>query len=920
VSALPSGTVTFLFTDIESSTRLWEQHPELMAVALVRHEGLLRSAIEASGGCVFKTGGDSFCAAFTSAGHAVTAAAAAQRSLHAEVWPDGATIRVRMALHTGECQERDGDYFGPEVNRTARLEDIAHGGQVVLSRTTAGVVRDQLPPEMRLVDLGLHRLKDLDRPEEVHQLAIDGVPSQFPPLRSKRTDTPTNLTEPLSSFVGRQPEIAEIATLLKRHRLVTLVGSGGIGKTRLATEVGRSLLGAADDGVWLVELAAVSDPDLVASEVLRDLDIGEQSGKRAVETLVEVLANQGRLIILDNCEQVADGCAAVVTAVMRRCAETKLLLTSREPLRVDGEAIYRVPSLSLPPEHVDDADDLAGSGAVALFVERVSAQASVSQLSDDNAPLVAAVCRRLDGMPLALELATARLRSMSLRQLHDRLEQRFGLLTGGSRVALPRHQTLRALVDWSYDLLPAAEQAMFRRVSVFVDGFDIEAAERVCCLGDMLAPDVADRLASLVDKSLVVAEPYEDAVRYRLQETLRQYGAERLAEAEPGPSGVAEADLVAAAHADHYLAFAEQVGPALEGRFVHQWVRRIDVEELNLRAAIEHSLAGVEGAERVLSQFWTLRHYWHYARQPAQALVLLERAREQAGPGITPESEGRAFYCKSLLLNLVDRRLQLESISKALELARVAGDVTLEADALARNSRSLADNGRGSEALDAGAEALRLARRIGDPVLLGMVLYQYASVLDETDATGAEIIYREALDLVERTGDARTAWHLHNNYACLLIAEGRIGEARRHLEVAVDLNGNELTTRSASAYNNLGWVMLQEGDPSLAASYHRDVLRSSRLNGTVWMIPYAMLGMARCATQLGELERAAVLHGGAAAALAPVAHQWEALEETLRARDLERLGEALGETLETLYERGLAMPQAEMVKLALSRP
>jgi tetratricopeptide (TPR) repeat protein len=441
----------------------------------------------------------------------------------------------------------------------------------------------------------------------------------------------------------------------------------------------------------------------------------------------------------------------------------------------------------------------------------------------------------------------------------------------------------------------------------------------VCCLNDIAAADMADHLASLVDKSLVVAEPYEDIVRYRLQETLRQYGTERLAETTSGSLGPGEADLVHAAHADHYLGFAEQVGPNLDGRFVHQWVRRLDVEELNLRAAIAHSLGTTDGADRVLGQFWCLRRYWHYARQPAQALVLLERARERAGPGITPEREGRALYCTSLLLNLVDRRLQLEAISTALDLARAAGDATLEADAMARTSRSLADNGRGPEALEVGAKALTLARQIGEPVLLGTVLYQYASVLDETDAAVAEAVYLEALGLVEESGDERTAWHLHNNYACLLIAEGNIGAAKRHLEVAIELNGNELTTRSASAYNNLGWVMLQEGDALLAASYHRDVLRSSRLNGTVWMIPYALLGMARCATQLGAFERAALLHGGAAASLEPVAAQWEVLEETLRAKDIGRLQEELGSEFEPLYAKGLSMPQSEIVKLALTR-
>ena len=518
-----------------------------------------------------------------------------------------------MALHTGECEERNGDYFGPAVNRIARLGATAHGGQVVVSRSTAEVVRDRLPNGMKLVELGLHSLKDLERPEEVFQLDVDGVSADFPPLRvqvgaeiTTALANPTNLTQPVSSLVGRDTEMAEMVKLLGNNRLVTLTGSGGVGKTRLAIEVGRAVLPDRPDGVWLSELAAVTDPALVASEVLSDLGIGEQSGKEPLDTLVEVLSTQGRVVILDNCEQVLDGCAALADAVVRNCPAIRLLVTSREPLRIEGEVIYRVPSLSLPPEQVDDRTDLSGSGAVALFVERATAQAPGFELNDDDAPLVAAICRRLDGMPLALELATARLRSMSLAKLHDRLEHRFGLLTGGSRVALPRHQTLQGLVDWSFDLLTGPEQALFRRTSVFVDGFDLEAAEGVCALGDIPDWDVADLLASLVDKSLVVVEPNGDDVRYRLQETLRQYGAERLAEVGAGDGDVRESDRVVTVHADFYLAFAEQAAPHLSGPSVLAWTDRLNAEQLNLRSAIEHHLATPEGAERVLEQFRSL--------------------------------------------------------------------------------------------------------------------------------------------------------------------------------------------------------------------------------------------------------------------------------------------------------------------------
>ncbi len=921
--ALPSGTVTLLFSDIEGSTRLWEQHPESMGIALERHDDLMRSAIERAGGYVFKTVGDAFCAAFTSARQAVAAAEGAQRGLLAEAWPDEAVLRVRMALHTGECEERDGDYFGPAVNRVARLEAIAHGGQVVVSRSTAELVRDRLPSGIGLVDLGSHHLKDIVRPEEVFQLTMDGAPSDFPPLRSPigsedppEVRNPTNLVEPLSSFVGRDAEIADVVKLLDANRLVTLTGSGGVGKTRLAVEIGRFLLSECPDGVWLVELATVTDPALVASEVLSDLGIGEQSGEGAAETLITVLSTQSRVIILDNCEQIVGECASLAAVVLRRCPEVTLIATSREPLRVGGEVIYRVPSLSLPPEHVDDRADLTNSGAVTLFVERAGAQTPGFELTDKDAPLVASICRHLDGMPLALELATARLRSMSLTKLHDRLEHRFGLLTGGSRVDLPRQQTLQALVDWSFDLLSGPERAVFRRTSVFVDGFDLEAAEGVCALDDIPDGDIADLLASLVDKSLVVAEPYGDDVRYRLQETLREYGASRLDEASTS-GGSNEADQLAGAHADYYLAFAELAAPHLKGRSASQWLARLDAEYLNLRAAFAHVLARPGGANPVLDRFWSLRRLWLDARQPAQSLVLLEQALAEVASDDEPGRRAKALYCEAVLLVSLDRRLELATISEALDLAREDRDQELEAEVLSRYSRSQSDNGSDQVAIETGAEAVLLARQINDPVLLGSVLFQYASVLDQAIDASAEPVYLEALALVEHSGDIQTECLLHNNYALVLIDQGNLADARQHLEAALTLL-RKGATRTTTVYN-LGWIFFQEGDSQRSASYQSDVLRSARLHGFTWMLPYSVLGLACSSAQLGASERAAVLHGGAAALLSASSDQWDILEGKIREREIAVLRERLGDDFERLYAEGLAMPHDEIVKLALSR-
>jgi predicted ATPase/class 3 adenylate cyclase len=925
VQALPTGTVTLLFTDIEGSTRLWESHPDEMATVLARHDLILRTAIE-SEGCVFKTVGDAFCAAFAAARDAVRAAAAAQRTLHTEDWPNEVTPRVRIALHTGECEERDGDYFGPAVNRVARLVATAHGGQVVVSRSTAEVLGDQVPAGTQLVNLGPHDLKDLNRPEEVFQLVIDGVPASFPPLKTRGADeasdsveSPTNLTRPVSSFVGRDREMTQVTSLLRASRLVTLAGSGGVGKTRLATEVGRSLLDDTRDGVWLVELATIGDSALVATEMLSDLGLTASPGHGALESLIEVMASQSRLIILDNCEQVLEGCATLANAVLRGCPDVQILTTSREPLRIDGEVIYRVPSLSLPPEDAEDRSDLADSGAVALFAERASAQIPGFVVSDEDARLVGSICRRLDGMPLALELATARLRSMSLAKLDERLEHRFGLLTGGSRVALPRHQTLSALVDWSYDLLSEPERAIFRRASIFVDGFDLEAAEDVCALDDIDVTVVADHLASLVDKSLVVAEPSGDDLRYRYQQTLQQYAIEQLATGE-SHEGASETEWVRTAHADYFLRFADDAGSHLVGPSVLEWTARLDRDDLNLRAAIEHSLDTQDGATRVLGQFWSLRRYWRIVRRPAEAAALVERAVEVAGPAVGVADRAKALLCLAELVYPVDRRRHVETAQWSLELARVSGDEALLADALSEYGRGCYGNGRIAEAVVAGSEAVDRGRELGDPLLLGTILLRYGTTLMSAGGSqgDAEPVFLEAIELVDRTGDGDTAGGVSNNYALLLLDRGDLAGARHYLERSIALRGGALSVRTSLGYGNLAWVILQEGDADRARTLLIDALRLNRLDSRADDATYTVLGLACCSTALGAPELAAVLHGGADALLAVSADGWEILELRIRERDLRTLRDRLGEEFEPLYASGRAMAHDEIVRLALS--
>ena len=585
---MPTETLTFLFTDIEGSTALLARSGEgSYAEVLAHHHRIIRAALAAHDGKEIGTQGDGFFAAFSSPRACATAVVEMQRSLEAHEWPAGERVRVRMGLHAGEASETATGLVGLDIHRAARVAAVAHGGQVLLSETVAALVRDRLPAGVSLRDLGLHRLKDLGRPQQIFQIQAEGLKAEFPPLRSLDNPAlPNNLPAQLAAFIGRQHEHAEVRRLVESSRLVTLTGAGGSGKTRLALQVAAELLDGSGDGVWLVELAPVSDEDAVPHAIAQALGITSQPARPALEMLVDALTPQRLLIVLDNCEHLIGACAKVADTVLRRCPQVHVVATSREPLGIGGESIYRVPSLSLPAAADNGASTLEGSDAVALFIERARSQGVGLVADEETTELVVSTCRRLDGMPLAIELAAARLRSLSLRDLHGLLDQRFRLLTGGSRSALERQQTLRATVDWSYSLLNAPERSVLRRLSVFTDGFDLHAARAVCAFGDIQEFDVTDILGSLVDKSLVMAELSEGGLRYRLLETIRQFAAERLVETDAN-----DAVVVAATHCEHFLAVAETAALNFMGPEQGRWFARLEADHSNLRRAIEHAAA-----------------------------------------------------------------------------------------------------------------------------------------------------------------------------------------------------------------------------------------------------------------------------------------------------------------------------------------
>jgi predicted ATPase/class 3 adenylate cyclase len=921
-ATIPSGTVTLLFTDVEGSTRLWEAEPELMAPALRRHDELLRAAVGQADGFVFKTVGDAFCAAFATPQAALDAAVGAQRSLTAEQWPTSRPIRVRMSLHTGVCEERDDDYFGPVVNRTARLEAVAHGGQVLISGATAELLTETLPDGVALRDLGLHRLKDLGRPERVFQLETEFLPSGFPPLASlDNPELPNNLPGQLSGFVGREREVPEVRSLLGTSRLVTLTGAGGCGKTRLALQAAAELLDAARDGVWFVELAPLTEGEQIPGAVAAALGLTDHGGQPLLESLTESLREQDTLILLDNCEHVIDDAAKLCGQLVRDCPRLRILATSREPLGLDGEHVYRVPSLSLPSAEVEAVDEVAAADAVRLFVDRAQAHYPGFFLDEQAAPLVASVCRRLDGIPLALELAAARLSSMSIQQVSQRLDQRFRLLTGGSRNAMPRQQTLQATVDWSFSLLSQPEREVLRRLSVFAGGFELEAAEMICAAGRVDAFDAADLLGSLVDKSLVVADRTLGSVRYRTLETIRQYAAQELLRSGGEDEAVATRDR----HAGYYLSLAQEAAPALEGHGQGHWLRRLDPEWENLRAVAAH-LADQGRTDDVL-RLGVWLQWFAISRGHTDVLTWLRSAVDPAAPepGTLHASALIAVgWLTGMLLRLdADARAFAgRCAERALAMARELGDRRLEARALQILGGVAYFRGDVAQLRQLGREGVAIAREIGDVHLQGELLT--CLTIGGSDDENRRVRL-EALECFRQSGDGMSAAMEMHQLSALDVRAGQLDVARAHLTEAI-ATAEKLGAEAFLYFmqTDFAILLLLQGRPEEAAPLIRRCLLMARRIGLHLDVSELLFGAACCAAWQGDHVRAARLHGAAdrdlSAAIAVGSITLTDPERQLSEREQGTVRQIMGDGgYQAAYRSGAGLSRAQAVDLALGR-
>jgi predicted ATPase/class 3 adenylate cyclase len=906
---LPVGVVTLLFSDIEGSTRLLREVGAAFEELLAEHDRVLRTVWSECGGVEVRNEGDAFFVAFADPARAVEAATAAQRALREQAWPAGSELRVRMGVHTGSPRVRDDDYWGVDVHYAARLCAAANGGQVLLSESTAALV------DVAVEDLGEHALKDFPSARRIFHLPTDGRGSEGFPLPRTLTTGRTNLPDQLSSFVGRERELLELRMLLAHSRLVTLTGPGGVGKTRLALRLGAELLDGSGGGVWFVDLAPVLDPRLVALTVAAGLRVPVPANREVLEALHEALGDRRLLVVLDNCEQVVESAAELVAGLLTRCPGVSVLATSREPLRFAGEQVYRVPPLSTPQTSADPAE-LAESEAVQLFLERAAEQRCRFALNAPNAPAIARVCRRLDGIPLAIELAAVRLRSMTIDDLDARLDHRFALLTGGSRTSGPRQRTLQALIDWSYRLLTDAERNALARLSVFAaSGFDLAAAEAVCGVAGASPFETLDHLDALVDKSLVQADDSSGTVRYRLLETVREYAAARLAE-----RGEAEAANARLAHRDHYLTLAEMARPHLTGPDARQWHARLSAEHDNMRVALAESLHDAD-PEPGLRLATALAPFWRARGHAIEGGRMLRAQLERAEARQPTLQRGYALHEASDLLECVlgDYPAAMTCAEEALAIARSQHDDRLATDALRVIAWIELRQGDCASSLAHGEEAVDIARSLDDHYLLALLLAGRGAALSNL-GRDARPDLEESLELARQSGNRSLTALALGNLAYFEVLAGELDSARDRLEEALAISTEiQEVQHVPGTSTNLGFIYHLQHDRAGAVRLFTEALISAQEVGEHESIAVALLGLALTAS---DPETAAMLHGAADAVREQLGSALDPLEAQSReAHHLRLRTELGGNTFQTAYSTGHAYPLSEAITVALrNRP
>ena len=835
---LPTGTVAFLFTDIEGSTNLSQSLPrDRWDALLARHREIIRMAIAAHDGVEDKTEGDGFLVVFERTADAVAATVDAQRALAAEPWPDDGQVRVRMGIHTGDGRlDADGEYVGADVHRAARVAAAGHGGQILISEATSTLVADQLPTGVELRALGEHRLKDL-RPERLFQLVIGGLRTDFPPIRSLDR-RPNNLPTQLTSFVGRDAELAEAGRLLESSRLLTLTGPGGTGKTRLSLQLAASVSDAFPDGIWFVALEPVRDPGLIGGTILTTLGLIETAGRSARDVLTDWLAPKRLLLVLDNFEQVIEG-APIVSDLLRAAPQLSAIVTSRAPLRVSGEQEYPVPGLPAPRDVLAlsdlekmnlpagdrrlDAAIATQYEAVRLFIARALAVRHDFRVTNDNAPAVAGIAARLHGMPLAIELAAARVKLLSPDAILERLEHQLGVLAAGSRDVPERQQTLRGAISWSHDLLTEGERRLLARLSVFVGGCELDSAEAVCGpAAELGGLEVLDGLMSLADQSLLRAEEIDGETRFRMLDTIREFAAERLVE-----SG--EQAQVERRHTETFLALAESLTPKLTGDDQRRWLGRIERDHDNIRSVLDRAVAASDGPTAIrlgfaMWRYWQKRGHLAEASRRLRAIAAAPWSRDdRILRARLMEAVGGVAWWQA------DLPTMAPAYDEALAIWEEIGDERELVNALYNDSfrYAVADDMKTSDPDGIGyavmTRALDLATSIGDErgranVLWGLGNYIY---FHDTDDRGLSR-FQDALEVFRRVGDrTMEAWSLHMLSTAQIRAQ-RTDESRRNASDAL---------RLFHAFGDVAGITLALDDFAALAVADGDLPRAARLWG-----------------------------------------------------------------------------------------
>ena len=848
---LPIGTITLLFTDIEGSTQLLQRLGERYAGLLSECRTILRAAFRTYHGQEVDTQGDAMFAAFARASDTLAAAVDAQRELARHAWPGGEAVRVRMGLHTGEPSRVVEGYVGLDVHYGARVMSAAHGGQVLLSQTTRDLVEHDLPEGVSLRDLEEHHLKDLEQAVHLYQVVIAGLPADFPPLRTHDRRS-SNLPAQLTPLIGRERDVAAVVRLLRRDgvRLVTFTGPGGMGKTSLALRVAAELRKVFSGGVFFVSLASLNDAALVIPTIARTLGVRESMGQPVLARLVEVLQREQVLLLLDNFEQVVEA-APQVAELLASCPQLKLLVTSREVLHVRSEREFAVPPLALPdPARLPKLAALARIPAVALFLQRAQAARPEFKLSSANARAVAEICVRLDGLPLAIELAAARMKLLSPQNLLARLDQPLNVLTGGARDVPARQQTLRSTIEWSYQLLNAGEQRLFRWLSVFVSGCTLQAAEAVCAEpGD--GAQVLDGVASLVDKSLLQrveqtgggSEGQEDQ-RLLMLETIREYGLEALSASE-------EESAARQAHADYFLHLAEEAEPALKGPLLVDWLERLEREHDNLRTALQWALASGRG-EVALRLGIALERFWVVRGQRNEGLAFLEKAL-MGSAEVARDIRARALLTAARIAFNQSNYDQGERLAQeGLALFRELGDKRGIALSLNRLGVAAWRRGDFKSARVLLEEDLALFREMGDRDRVAWSLFMHG-LLESKQGEYAEASYRfeESLELFRELGNKRgMAASLTQLAGTLFVSLGNQELVYPLLKEGLSLD-REVGDKEGMAVASLllGWVALKQGDSATARSRVEESL-------TLYREMEHREGMAEALCMLGKIETA----------------------------------------------------------------